>query len=117
LNLIKKINWEKLAEVMPESLISNEELKRKLVKLLRRKYEESNWQRRNRRRTQVKLNRINYKIQLIKTMCQRRLIDMAKIKSVISTWKLMSNSDTYQKHTVVEPMAIEEVVEDVLEKH
>jgi hypothetical protein len=51
-----KINRNKSDETIPRSLISNEELKRKFIKLLRKKYEEPNWQRRNNGSAQVKLN-------------------------------------------------------------
>jgi hypothetical protein len=66
------------------------------------------------RRVQARLNQINYKIQLIKTKCRRRLIDMAEIESIINNWELMSNRGAYQENDVAEPYGIEEAVEDVL---
>jgi hypothetical protein len=43
-------------------------------------------------------------------MCKRRSIDMAKIKTIISTWKLMERSNAAQEIIVAEPMEIEHVV-------
>jgi hypothetical protein len=54
---------------MPGTLISIEELKKKLIKLLRRKYEESNRLGIQSKRAMLK---INYKIQLVKATCRRR---------------------------------------------
>lgn len=109
-----KINGNKSDETIPKSLISNEELKRKFIKLLRKKYEEPNWQRRNSGRAQAKFNRINYKIQLIKAMCERRSIIMVELNIILNTWELMSNNGAYQNNVVVEPNRLEEAVEDVL---
>jgi hypothetical protein len=96
------------------SLISNEQLKKKLIKLLRRQYEEPNWQNIQEGGSRAKLNQINYKIQLIKTMCKRKLIDMAEIESIINTWELMSNGGAHHENVVVEPMEVEDALEDFL---
>jgi hypothetical protein len=96
------------------SLISNEELKKKLIKLLRRKYEEPNWLGMQGSRAQTKLNQINHKIQLIKAVCKRRSIDMVEIESIINTWKLMNKSSAHQENIVAGPIGVEQAVEDFL---
>jgi hypothetical protein len=39
---------------------------------------------------------------------------MAEIESIINTWKLMNNGGAHQENLVVEPMEVEEAVEDFL---
>ena len=47
-------------------------------------------------------------------MCKKRLIDMAEIQSIINTWKLINNGGAHQENLVVEPMGVEEAIQDFL---
>jgi hypothetical protein len=93
------------------NLIPIEELKRRLIKLLRKKYKEPN-------RLGIQSNRtmwkINNKIQLVKAAYRRRLVDMAEINSIIKNWELISYNNTSQENEVAEPIGIDEAVEEVL---
>jgi hypothetical protein len=99
---------------MPGKLIPIEELKKKLIKLLKRKYEEPN-------RVGIQSKRpmwkINNKIQLLKATCRRRYADMAEIESIIKNWELMCYNCECQENIVAEPIGIDEAIEDSLGKY
>jgi ribosomal protein L39E len=61
---------------MSRKVVSGEELIRRLLKLLRKNYEEPNWQRMHGGKAQSKLNQINYELRLIKAICKRRSINV-----------------------------------------
>jgi hypothetical protein len=93
------------------SLIPIGKLKERLVKLLRKKYESPNRLSSQNKRIVLK---INQKIQLMKTTCENRLMDMAKINSIMNSWKLMSYRNEYKENTIAKPIDIEEAMEDSL---
>jgi hypothetical protein len=92
---------------MPGNLITIGELKRRLIKLLRKKYEESNCLRNNSRRIQRKLDQIDHKIQLMKAICKRRANNIAEITSIINTWELINDNNECQENLEAEPMELD----------
>jgi hypothetical protein len=96
---------------MPGTLIPIGKLKERLVKLLRKKYESPNRLSSQNKRIVLK---INQKIQLVEATCRRRQMDMAKIKSIINNWELMSCVNECKENTIIEPIDIEAAVEDSL---
>jgi hypothetical protein len=67
---------EKRRKSHARRLVSKEDLKRRLLKLLRRKYGRISWQEMHGDKTQIKLKQIDYGIQLIRDVCKRRSMDI-----------------------------------------
>jgi hypothetical protein len=93
------------------SLIPVVELKKKLIQLLRKKYEVPNQLGIQDRRAVLK---INNKIRLVKAICQRREMNMVEIECIITSWKLLSSNCEDKENNVVEPISINEAMGDLL---
>ena len=58
--------------------------------------------------------KIDHKIQLLKTVCRKRQMDMQEINNIIYTWEVISSTKANKENREVEPIGVDEAIDDFL---